>query len=82
MVGWLADCTFRTCRCVGAATGARGYEEAVHARAAVFYSITAAQPGLSGIDLGNLLIKTVAEELSGAHLPALLILTAVHLNDS
>ena len=33
------------------------------ARAAVFYSISSAQPGLSGIDLGNALIKSAAAEL-------------------
>ncbi len=31
---------------------------------AIFYSITSSQTGLSGIDLGNLLIKTAVAELS------------------
>lgn len=30
---------------------------------AIFYSITSSQPGLSGIDLGNFLIKRVVKEL-------------------
>jgi malonyl-CoA decarboxylase len=34
---------------------------------AVFYAITSTQPGLTGVDLGNLLIKRVAHELTAAH---------------
>jgi len=37
---------------------------------AVFYSITSTQAGLSGVELGNLLIKRVVQELRGQH-PAL-----------
>lgn len=40
------------------------------ARAAIFYSIDATQPGLSGIDLGHLLLKGVVHILR-AELPNL-----------
>ena len=38
-------------------------EERAAAKAAMFYSISASQPRLSGIDLGNVLIKGAAREL-------------------
>ncbi len=37
---------------------------------ATFYSITSSQKGLSGIDLGNFLIKSVVDDLK-RHLPSL-----------
>ncbi|GAQ79324.1 malonyl-CoA decarboxylase [Klebsormidium nitens] len=46
------------------------------ARAAIFYSIDATQPGLSGIDLGNLLLKGVVQILR-AELPNLEIFSTL-----
>lgn len=40
-----------------------GNEERTGAKAAIFYSISASQPRLAGIDLGNVLIKGAAREL-------------------
>ena len=37
--------------------------EAQHANTAVFYSISSTQEGLAGIDLGNFLIKQVAQRV-------------------
>jgi len=36
-------------------------------RAAIFYSISSTQNGLSGVDLGNFLIKRVVKELQAAY---------------
>ncbi|RLN90856.1 hypothetical protein BBJ28_00012187 [Nothophytophthora sp. Chile5] len=41
--------------------------EASHAKAAIFYSISSTQKGLSGVDLGNFLIKEVAKALKTEH---------------
>ncbi|KAF4324519.1 hypothetical protein BBO99_00001745 [Phytophthora kernoviae] len=38
-----------------------------HANAAIFYSISSTQKGLSGVDLGNFLIKEVAKALKSEH---------------
>ncbi|CAI5700868.1 unnamed protein product [Peronospora effusa] len=42
-------------------------EEASQAKAAIFYSISSTQKGLSGVDLGNFLIKEVAKALKTEH---------------
>jgi len=47
-----------------------GEEDESKATSAIFYSINATKPGLAGIDLGNTLIKSVAQTLK-AELPAL-----------
>ncbi|KAE9043019.1 hypothetical protein PF010_g2158 [Phytophthora fragariae] len=41
--------------------------EASQAKAAIFYSISSTQKGLSGVDLGNFLIKEVAKALKTEH---------------
>ncbi|KAJ8542385.1 hypothetical protein ON010_g12427 [Phytophthora cinnamomi] len=41
--------------------------EAAQAKAAIFYSISSTQKGLSGVDLGNFLIKEVAKALKTEH---------------
>ena len=43
--------------------------DAGDARVAVFYSISSTQPGLSGIDLGNFLIKQAHAHAERAHYP-------------